>query len=789
MFFLTLLTTFLNQEQLKAYAQSDWEKIESINSSHIQVLEITPTGVLAGEFDTRVYLNPPPFNGLYFSRDSGKTWDSIGLGKRGVLDLKYFNGVIYASTYYAVDGVNGLLYSANMGQNWTKIGPPGSTTKVDRDSKTIYLGMEHNGLYVSNDEGIMWEKKIPEAGTSWKVYEIQSSEDITLVSKNDRVYKSTDNGETWQPINDFDGKSINNLCIYENNIFAGSSGNYGLFLSKDLGETWEWVESFGNYPVGRIFHFENNIYAGRYSPEKDLYTIYYSPDEGDTWIDTNLNSPKNDKAVSISQIFSEPKYLLTSISNQGVYIYSIPNFEIPKEQFLNIPWNYSRSTELLDKITSYFDHSYPLLGYNYFSEPESESDSTTNFYGYKDSIPNIYYSNHGGTDFGLKYGTNIKAPASGYASYYYCKDCGNSIKIDLQNGYETTYMHLQDDGLVTNNEEIYVNNDDIIGKVGLTGRTTGPHLHFEVTRDVDVDESFSNDYPMGRVDPFGWQATNTRDPWEYFSWQDTLGAHSGTKSYYLWNILNNGTSQAISADTGSTGSVFLIHNNKKIIFNNVINNFTAKLTPYIKPALDESKEFTKYIENTSFVIEAFDQIGNEIENFTGVSFDIYIDPANLLNIDVNTLLLKYWDNSIKNWVPIESTFDTNLSKLIVQTDHLSWFAIFGDKIDSTPPYSDIILRGSKHDDWFIEPPRVQIIIPNSEPDLDSITYSTSEGDTWVTYTQPFLIGLNGITNIIYKTIDANGNIETEKDYTVHVNFNNSPTKKIKVVNSNFKIGF
>jgi murein DD-endopeptidase MepM/ murein hydrolase activator NlpD len=87
---------------------------------------------------------------------------------------------------------------------------------------------------------------------------------------------------------------------------------------------------------------------------------------------------------------------------------------------------------------------------------------------------------HTGLDFRVKSGTPVVAAAngtvisSGWGGAY-----GYRIEVDHGNGYITTYNHLSkivvSDGKVAAGQEI--------GKSGSTGNTTGPHLHFEVTKD------------------------------------------------------------------------------------------------------------------------------------------------------------------------------------------------------------------------------------------------------------------------------------------------------------------
>jgi len=135
-----------------------WEKIQTLDSKYIRVLETTPEGILAGEFFQGTVGGSSPLNGIFISRDIGESWEFIGLEDRGVIDLKYFNGVVYATTYYTVSNTHGVFYSNNMGETWENLWSSPSPTKIDRDSSTIYLGTEHYGIYTSTDEGQTWNK-------------------------------------------------------------------------------------------------------------------------------------------------------------------------------------------------------------------------------------------------------------------------------------------------------------------------------------------------------------------------------------------------------------------------------------------------------------------------------------------------------------------------------------------------------------------------------------------------------------------------------------------------------
>ena len=85
---------------------------------------------------------------------------------------------------------------------------------------------------------------------------------------------------------------------------------------------------------------------------------------------------------------------------------------------------------------------------------------------------------HTGIDIGGPTGTNIAAAESGMVSYSgYMRGYGNVIIISHNGSYSTVYGHCSV-RLVKKGQ--YVKKGTIIGKVGSTGYSTGPHLHFEV---------------------------------------------------------------------------------------------------------------------------------------------------------------------------------------------------------------------------------------------------------------------------------------------------------------------
>ncbi len=85
---------------------------------------------------------------------------------------------------------------------------------------------------------------------------------------------------------------------------------------------------------------------------------------------------------------------------------------------------------------------------------------------------------HEGIDFRGRRGDKIYATGDGVvAKAFRNGSYGNYVLIDHKNGYQTSFAHM-DKFLVKKGER--VKRGQLIGKVGNTGRSTGPHLHYEL---------------------------------------------------------------------------------------------------------------------------------------------------------------------------------------------------------------------------------------------------------------------------------------------------------------------
>ena len=146
--------------------------------------------------------------------------------------------------------------------------------------------------------------------------------------------------------------------------------------------------------------------------------------------------------------------------------------------------------ELLDEA-SFQESSFQEL-LKYLKEQKSILASTpsiwpvmgwvTSGYGYRTSPFTGKREFHRGIDISARVGEPVVAPADGTVVKACRKpDMGNMITIDHANGIVTSYGHLLKMSTIKRGQK--VKRGEVIGYVGNSGRSTGPHLHYGVSVD------------------------------------------------------------------------------------------------------------------------------------------------------------------------------------------------------------------------------------------------------------------------------------------------------------------
>ncbi|HEX6190977.1 MAG TPA: M23 family metallopeptidase [Chitinophagaceae bacterium] len=150
-----------------------------------------------------------------------------------------------------------------------------------------------------------------------------------------------------------------------------------------------------------------------------------------------------------------------------------------------------------DEIDKLVENKEQLLSHTPAIQPVSNKDLTRVASGFGYRIDPIYKTTkmHAGIDFTAPQGTPIYATANGRVttSGNTGNGYGNHVIVNHGYGYETLYGHMVR-VKARNGQEI--KRGEVIGWVGSTGKSTGPHLHYEVHKNgnkIDPVYFFYND--------------------------------------------------------------------------------------------------------------------------------------------------------------------------------------------------------------------------------------------------------------------------------------------------------
>ncbi|MDB9899625.1 peptidoglycan DD-metalloendopeptidase family protein [Flavobacteriaceae bacterium] len=153
-------------------------------------------------------------------------------------------------------------------------------------------------------------------------------------------------------------------------------------------------------------------------------------------------------------------------------------------------------TDSIKGIVDYFDDNAKNLRRAFLKAPVSFSRISSR-YNLKRRI--AYYGRvkpHKGTDYAAAVGTPIMATANGTVTKAsYSRGNGNYIKIKHNNTYATQYLHMKRRKVRVGQ---YVKQGDVIGWVGMTGNTSGPHVCYRFWKNGRQVDPFKQKLPEAK---------------------------------------------------------------------------------------------------------------------------------------------------------------------------------------------------------------------------------------------------------------------------------------------------
>jgi murein DD-endopeptidase MepM/ murein hydrolase activator NlpD len=248
-------------------------------------------------------------------------------------------------------------------------------------------------------------------------------------------------------------KSI--LKLNKKKIVLSSSITNNLYSSAiQAGIEPNIIVEFANI-FGFEVDFQRDIRTG------DSFEVYY-----EQYVDDDNVVKKTGKIIYASMFVNNKELSLYNFEHNNKKGYYDVDGKSVIKTLMKTPINGARLS------SSYGMRKHPILGYNKL---------------------------HQGTDFAASRGTPIMASGSGVilrAQKY--KGYGNYVSIKHNSTYQTAYGHMSKFGRGIK-KGVRVNQGRIIGYVGSTGMSTGPHLHYEVIKNGKRINSQKLKLPSGKV--------------------------------------------------------------------------------------------------------------------------------------------------------------------------------------------------------------------------------------------------------------------------------------------------
>jgi len=252
--------------------------------------------------------------------------------------------------------------------------------------------------------------------------------------------------------------------VQSQDLSSGFSGYQEVELSLDDIVVYKANKATSAIPpelVWELSSLAKEIYAKNNPKDKRFVRVVFNTGDKNTWAQiVSLEILDATRTIVLADAFWVARDDITG----GFFTSS--GTELEQDFWIN-PLNYTRISRGVGSFAAKGKRSQVVKKGN-------KSVVVTRFY--------TSYSSHQGIDYAAPTGTPIYAVANGKVVFYgVMSGYGNLVVLEHPGGYRTYYAHLS-----AFNPELGVDSDVRrgleIGYVGSTGRSTGPHLHFELRR-------------------------------------------------------------------------------------------------------------------------------------------------------------------------------------------------------------------------------------------------------------------------------------------------------------------
>ncbi|MBL6603845.1 MAG: peptidoglycan DD-metalloendopeptidase family protein [Cryomorphaceae bacterium] len=282
----------------------------------------------------------------------------------------------------------------------------------------------------------------------------------------------------------FTNDSIRKLKAF---VYHPTIEGYSLIQLRDsiFGKTFSKPRSYKDLSAAGTI--DNSLYLTLEEQGKDPLLTYYLSDIY-AWTIDFFRLDKGDKfKVIYTQAFIDDTIPVAITKIKAAYF-----LHKGKEQYA-----FEYETDSIKGIVEYLDQDGKNLRRAFLQSP-IKFGRISSRYNLRRRI--AYYGNrvrpHRGTDFAAPVGTPILSTANGtITEVSYTRANGRYVKVKHNNKYTTQYLHMQKANVKVGQ---FVEQGDVIGFVGMTGNTSGPHVCYRfIKNDVEVDP-FKQELPEAK---------------------------------------------------------------------------------------------------------------------------------------------------------------------------------------------------------------------------------------------------------------------------------------------------
>jgi murein DD-endopeptidase MepM/ murein hydrolase activator NlpD len=350
-----------------------------------------------------------------------------------------------------------------------------SLKRITSELKPRYIYIEHKVKEGDTYESIINNLNIQKKEKKLFLNSVTNNKNINILKLNQKIFFKIDKKNNTKIVNftiEIDKKK---------NIFFEKIDNDETFVSKIIEKNLTKTIAFQEGII------KSSLYNAALKLGIKPNTIVEFARLYGFQIDFQRDIWKND---SFQIIYEEFKNEDGSVVEVGDIIYANLNTQNTDLQLYKFEYEKNK--------IDYFDESGKSIRKTLMKTPINGARLSSSFGKRKHPILG-FTKMHTGTDFAAPKGTPIMASGHGIVvKSSWCGGGGNCVKIKHNSSYQTVYAHLSKFGRGIK-KGVRVKQGQIIGYVGSTGLSTGPHLHYEVIENGRKINSQKLKLPSGKI--------------------------------------------------------------------------------------------------------------------------------------------------------------------------------------------------------------------------------------------------------------------------------------------------